>query len=249
MFKLEKIGDSGVKRELAELGLNNINTDKLLNLLAIRGDSSFVLKALENLQISNPVFTEGLKDLAEVVKFIKYFEIPEKNWAIDLTIARGLDYYTGTVYETILTDYPQLGSVCSGGRYDNLAEYYTDQKLPGVGISIGLTRLFFQLNELGILNKGTSTPTRFLVVPFAGAMSEAFRISTEVRVAGIPTEVFTNEAVDLRKKFEYANKLGIPFVGILGDNEVKENKITVKNMQTGEQKLLSVEEAIALLKL
>lgn len=239
---LEKSGEEIAKNELKELGLDPSNIDKILSLLAIKGDSSTTLKALENLQIANAVFLEGLKDLKEVIKYIKYLDIPESNWIVDLTIARGLDYYTGTVYETILTEYPQIGSVCSGGRYDNLAEYYTDQKLPGVGISLGLTRLFYQLNELNRIKKDVSTPTKFLILPLSGFLSEAFRMATKIRTSGIPTEVYTDETSNIRKKLDYANKIGVPFVGILGENEIKEKEITIKNMKTGEQQLVLLDE-------
>jgi histidyl-tRNA synthetase len=240
--KIEKLGKEEVQKELLEIGLAPSTISKVLSFIAFKGGYSLVIKNLENLKIENAVFLEGLNDLKEVIKYVQYFEVPESNWVVDLTIARGLDYYTSTVFETILTDNPQLGSVCSGGRYDSLAEYYTDQKLPGVGISIGLTRLFYQLNELNIVSKEASTTTKLLVLPLLGLLKEAFGIATELRTKGISTEVYTDEASNIRKKLEYANKIGVPFVGILGEDEVKEGKITIKNMKSGEQKLVSLSE-------
>ena len=157
--------------------------------------------------------------------------LPEKNYKIDLTIARGLDYYTGTVYETILNDYPQIGSVCSGGRYDNLAEYYTDKKLPGVGISIGLTRLFYQLRQAGLLNEIAKNISKVMIIPMVDDMKACIKVATELRNNGINTEIYYNQK-SIKGKFNYANKLGIPFVIIIGEDEIKNNTLAIKNMVT-----------------
>jgi len=179
-----------------------------------------------------------------VVRFINLFGVPDKNCKIDLKIARGLDYYTGTVYETILDDYPGIGSVCSGGRYDNLAEYYTDQKLPGVGISIGLTRLFYQLREAGIvLDKDTASLTQVLIVPMNDNIEYAAMTANSLRAESIITEVYMEDA-KLSKKLAYANKLGIPYVILIGDEEIDNNLLTLKDMRVGEQNKLSPEEAV-----
>ena len=161
--------------------------------------------------------------------------MPDDNYRIDLTIARGLDYYTGTVYETILNDYPSIGSICSGGRYDNLAQNYTKKKLPGVGISIGLSRLFYQLKEAGVIKcDGNATPTKLLIIPMEGYQDYAIKIATKVRQKGIPAEVFLNEG-KLGKKMGYADKLGIKYVIVIGEDEVNSGKFKVKDMDSGEQ--------------
>jgi histidyl-tRNA synthetase len=166
------------------------------------------------------------------------FGVPANNYAIDLTIARGLDYYTGTVYETTINDYPGIGSVCSGGRYDNLAEYYTDKKLPGVGISIGLTRLFYQFEQVGIVNPVNSTPAILLVVPILDNLSYPLELASKLRNGGINTEIYL-EQKSIKAKLNYANKLGFPYVGIIGDTEADERTVTIKNMESGEQTKVS----------
>ena len=184
--------------------------------------------------------------MKEVVKNLKAFNVPEDNFNINLTIARGLDYYTGTVYETNLVKYPELGSICSGGRYENLTEYYTKQKLPGIGISIGLTRLFSQLKDIGLLDEvdENKSVTKVLVMDI-GSQDFAYmlKIATSFREAGIPTDVYYGDK-GMKAKMKYANKLYIPFVAIIGEDEMKNNTISLKNMFTGEQKTLSIEEAI-----
>jgi histidyl-tRNA synthetase len=174
--------------------------------------------------------------------------VPEENFRVDLTIARGLDYYTGTVYETMMLDHPEIGSVCSGGRYDNLAEYYTDKALPGVGISIGLTRLFYVLGEQGYLSKDLITaPADALVLPMTEELAPAITAATALREAGIRTQIYT-EKKKFKAKMSYCSKLGIPFAILLGEDEIAENKLSVKNFATGEQVTVSPEEAIAIIR-
>jgi len=166
---------------------------------------------------------------------------------VDLTIARGLDYYTGTVYETAMLDHPEIGSICSGGRYDNLAEYYTDKPLPGVGISIGVTRLFYVLEEQGYLSDDVVTaPADALVLSMTEDMAPAIAAATALRDAGIRTQIYT-EQKKFKAKMSYCAKLGIPFAVLLGEDEIAENKLSVKNFETGEQVTVSAEEAIALI--
>jgi histidyl-tRNA synthetase len=170
--------------------------------------------------------------------------VPEENFTVDLTIARGLDYYTGTVYETFMTDHPEIGSICSGGRYDNLAEYYTDKQLPGVGISIGLTRLFYVLDEQGYLNDALNTsPADVLILPMTDDQAPAIALATRLRGAGIRTQLYT-EQKKFKQKMSYADKLGVPYVLLLGEDEITQGKVSLKDMATGEQELLSVEEAV-----
>jgi len=233
--KIDKIGQSEVESELGNLGMDKEIIRKIMEFIQIKGTNDEKISALKALNIENSLFVEGLEELGKVIQYIRYFNVPEKNFQIDVTIARGLDYYTGTVYETILDDYPGIGSVCSGGRYDNLAEYYTEQKLPGVGISIGLTRLFYQLREAQIINtKGVSTLSEVLVVPMGEYVGESIDIAHKLRDKGIIAEVYYEEA-KLSKKLTYANKLGISYVIIIGENEVTNSRFTLKDMVTGEQ--------------
>ena len=181
------------------------------------------------------MFDEGLEQLRTVVKYLSAFGVPEENFAVDLTIARGLDYYTGTVYETTLLDHPEIGSVCSGGRYDNLAAYYTDKQLPGVGISIGLTRLFYVLGEQGMLNDQLPTaPADVLILPMTEDLHAAVTLATQLRNAGVRTQLYT-EQKKFKAKMNYADKLGVPFVIFLGEDEIAKEQVTVKDMTSGEQ--------------
>ena len=247
--KLEKIGDSGVRAELKELGLPESTVDKILSFIKIQGSDEEKLEALKALDITNEIFREGIEELETVIDYVKSFGVPEKNYMIDLTIARGLDYYTGTVYETFLDDYPEIGSVCSGGRYDNLAEFYTTQKLPGVGISIGLTRLFYQLNEAGLLEgDAPSTLTKVLVVPMDETCNEySIKVANILREEGIVSEVHFEEA-KVGKKLNYANKLDIPYVILIGEDEIRRQMVSLKDMKTGDQELITIEEAIKTVK-
>ena len=196
----------------------------------------------------DPLFDEGLEELKTVTRYLADFGVPEENFAIDLSIARGLDYYTGTVYETEMTAHPEIGSVCSGGRYDDLAGYYTDKKLPGVGISIGLTRLFYVLNEQGMLSDETvSAPADALVIPMAEDLGYAIAAATALRDAGIRTQLYC-EQKKFKAKMSYADKLGIPYVILIGEDEIAENVVAVKNMQSGNQEKLSFADAAALIK-
>ncbi|MGI6424353.1 MAG: histidine--tRNA ligase [Tepidanaerobacteraceae bacterium] len=247
--KLEKIGEKGVVKELADLGLVQSTIDKILDFMKIQGSNTEKLQALNSLEINNNNFQEGVNELSLVIEHIKSFGVPEKNYTIDLTIARGLDYYTGTVYETILNDYQEIGSVCSGGRYDNLAEYYTTQKLPGVGVSIGLTRLFFQLKDAGLLGEDkTSTLTKVLIIPMNESYNEySINVANKLREKGIISEIYF-EAVKIGKKLNYANKLNIPYTIMIGEEENARKMVSLKNMKTGSQELMALEEAIEALK-
>ena len=214
--KLDKIGPDKVRVLLTEdVGLTAEQADEILKFMAIDGD---VLAALGQYRGRNEVFDTGLDELAAVVENLSNFGVPTENFAVDLTIARGLDYYTGTVYETMLLDHPEIGSVCSGGRYDNLAGYYIDKPLPGVGISIGLTRLFYVLGEQGMLNPALPTaPADALILPMTEDLGPAIRLATALRASGIRTQLYT-EAKKFKAKMSYADKLGIPYVLFLGED-------------------------------
>lgn len=245
--KIDKIGEAAVRSEIKELGVSDSAIEKIMNFILIDGTTDEKISKLEGLGISDETFVVGLNEIKEVVRYIRAFGVPDNYFAIDLKIARGLDYYTGTVYETFLNDYKKLGSVCSGGRYDNLAEYYTDKKLPGVGISIGFTRLFYQLNEAGAIKTENETISEVLVVPMDEEIEDALNVATKLREAGINTDVYLEDA-KMKKKMKYADKWNIPNVIIIGEEERKTKMYALKNMITGEQESLSVEDIIKKLK-
>ena len=245
--KLDKIGISGVEKELGDLGLNEGTITKIKEFISIKGSNQEIMEELEELAIDNEIFKEGLDELATVVKYIGLFGVPEENYKIELTIARGLDYYTGTVYETFLDDYSSIGSVCSGGRYDDLATYYTKQKLPGVGISIGFTRLFYQLMEANIIKSTDGSLTTALIIPMDGFMDDCVEVVNILRKEGIYSQVYL-ESGKIGKKFNYADKLNIPYVIVIGQEEVENKTYSFRDMKTGEQKNISLEELIKCLK-
>ena len=232
--KLAKIGKEKVVEELKEIGVDDQAIERILTFIEIDGTTDEKISKLENLGILNEMFTQGLEELKQVVKYIRIFGVPDTHFKIDLTIARGLDYYTGTVYETFLNDYKELGSVCSGGRYENLAEYYTDKKLPGVGISIGLTRLFYKLNELQLIKTDKYSMSDILIIPMTEDMTKSIELASDLRKEGINTEVYLNDK-KLKAKFKYADKLKIPYVAVIGEDEISSNTVKVKNMETGEE--------------
>ena len=247
--KLDKIGAEKVKRILLEdCGLTDDQADEILRFIAITGSNAQVLSALEGYAGRNEMFDQGLSELRAVTVNLAAFGVPEANFAVDLTIARGLDYYTGTVYETTLLDHPEIGSVCSGGRYDNLAGYYIDKALPGVGISIGLTRLFYVLDEQGLLNPALpSAPADALVLPMTDSPAAAIALAETIRSAGLRVQLY-GEQKKFKQKMAYANKLEVPFVVLLGEDEIAEGVCSVKNMATGEQVKLSPADAAAYIK-
>ena len=245
--KIEKIGKENVIKCLKDLNIEDKKINGIIEFIEIKGTTDEKLEKLKNLNFENELFTKGIEELEQVVNCIKIFEIPNSNFMVDLTIARGLDYYTGTVYETFLNDYRELGSICSGGRYDNLAEFYTDKKLPGVGVSIGLTRLFSKLSELNILNEKEQAISKVLVVSMTDNINIAFNVANKIREAGINTDIYL-ENKKIKAKFKYADRLKILYVAIIGEEEEKNKTITLKNMETGEQKELNLDDAIDILK-
>ena len=247
--KLDKIGPEKVKQLLIdEVKMLPVKSENVLDFMAIQGDNAYVLSRLEQYRGMDATFDAGLDELIAVTKYLRDFGVPEENFAVDLTIARGLDYYTGTVYETEMTEHPEIGSVCSGGRYDNLAEYYTDKQLPGVGISIGLTRLFYVLNEQGLLSDEIITaPCDALVLPMTGEMGPAVSAATALRRAGVRTQLY-GEQKKFKAKMNYADRIGVPYVVLLGEDEIAAGVVSVKDMASGEQQKLSPAEAAAFIR-
>lgn len=243
--KLDKIGAQKVKQLLIEeLHMLPDKSENILDFMAIQGDNDYVISRLEEYrQLGEPLFNQGLDELKEVTKYLGAFGVPEDHFAIDLKIARGLDYYTGTVYETLMTDHPEIGSICSGGRYDNLAEFYTDRQLPGVGISIGLSRLFYLLDEQNMLSTELVTaPCDALVIPMTEDLRAAVTTATELRQCGVRTQIY-GEQKKFKAKMSYADKLQIPYVLLLGEDEIREGVVSLKDMTSGEQTKLTAAEA------
>ncbi|MBR4549912.1 MAG: histidine--tRNA ligase [Oscillospiraceae bacterium] len=247
--KLDKIGAQKVKELLIEeVKMLPDKSENVLDFMAIQGDNAYVISRLEDYRGMDPLFDEGLDELITVTRYLSDFGVPEENFAVDLTIARGLDYYTGTVYETEMTKHPEIGSICSGGRYDNLAEYYTDKPLPGVGISIGLTRLFYVLSEQGLLSDEIVTaPCDALILPMTEDLGPAVAAATALRRAGVRTQLY-GEKRKFKAKLAYADKIGAPFAVLVGEDEIREGLLSVKDMRTGEQRKLPAAEAAAVIR-
>ncbi len=232
--KIEKIGKISVIEELKKLEINPENINKIITFIEIEGTNEEKLEKLEKLNIKSEQFIKGLEEIKQTLKYIGIFGVPEQNYKLDLTIARGLDYYTGTVYETFLNDYRELGSVCSGGRYENLADYYTDKNLPGVGISIGLTRLFYKLNELQLIKAKQKSISKILIIPMLEDLEKPIKLATELRNLDIKTEIYLSDK-KLKTKMKYADKLQIPYVIVIGEDEIQNEKVKIKDMQKGEE--------------
>ena len=247
--KLDKIGPENVRQSLInDVKMLPCKAENVMDFMAVKGSNDEVISALERYRGMDATFDEGLDELKTVVKYLSDFGVPEENFVVDLTIARGLDYYTGTVYETLMLDHPEIGSVCSGGRYDNLAEYYTDRKLPGVGISIGLTRFFYILSEQGLLSEeGGSSPCDALILPMTEDLSPAIAAAAELRRAGLRVQLYT-EKKKFKAKMNYADRIGVPYAVFLGEDELAEGVLSVKDMRSGEQLKLSPSEAASLIR-
>ena len=232
--KIDKIGDEAVVEELTKIEVPEDAIEKIMQFIKIDGTIDEKLEKLESLQIDNETYKTGVEELKQVVKYIRLFGIEDKNFTIDLSIARGLDYYTGTVYETFLNGYRELGSVCSGGRYENLAQNYTEKKLPGVGVSIGLTRLFYKLNELNLIKSDKKSISELLILPMTENMEVPIKLATELRNLNVNTEIYLNNK-KLKAKMKYADKLEIPYIIVIGDDEIESSMVKIKNMKTGEE--------------
>lgn len=245
--KLDKIGREGVEKELMELGMPQDKQRELFLFLSIKGSNEEVLKELRAFECDNETYKLGVEELAIVLSGMEAFGVQKEHMTIDLSIARGLDYYTGTVFETFLTGYESMGSVCSGGSYDDLASHYSKKKLPGVGISIGLTRLYTQLEEAGLLRFPVENHIKALVIPFPATMKAAITLVQTLRNAGIISQIYLEKG-KMGKKFTYADKLEAPYVIVVGESELQEGKYTLRDMATGEQEILTHNEIMAILR-
>lgn len=241
--KLDKIGLDQVKESLSEIGVSVEQMNKIVDFIQMNGTSGEILNRLDEMPVEGELYRQGLSELRKVLSLLPAFGVPERYFKLDLTLTRGLDYYTGTIYETYLNDYPSLGSVCGGGRYDNLAGYYTTQLMPGVGISIGLTRLFYQLNEAGLIQKEENSLIPVMILPMEGFEAEAIDVSKTLRTVSIANCIHYEDG-KLGKRFAYADKLGIPYVLILGEEEAKSEIYTLKDLRSGEQYRMKVSEII-----
>lgn len=243
--KIDKIGEEAMRKELSEIEVAPEKIEKICEFILISGTTADKIVKLKEMKIENEIFAEGLSELEKVAKYVQEFGIPEEYFRVDLKIARGLDYYTGTVYETFFDEYRNLGSVCSGGRYDNLTEYYTERKFQGVGISIGLTRLFAQLKEMGLIEEAKDSISKVLVIPMDETASGfALKIAKNLRENGVNTDIYSNFSKDMKAKLKYADKLNIPYVIIIGEDEMKENCVMLKNMNKKAQEKVGVEEVL-----
>ena len=240
--KIEKIGEDEVKSELSLLDIDNDKVSKIIDFIRISGDAFTKIEKLKNLGITDEVYNEGVNELETVINNIKARGLDSNFYDVDLTIARGLDYYTGTVYETILKDYPSIGSVCSGGRYENSATYYTDKKLPGVGISIGLTRLFYQLKEAGVIKTTDSSVADITILPMTENYEYVYKFSNLLKRFGV--RVDTAFLGKFKQLMRYADKQKTPYVLIIGDDEISKGVAVLKDMFTGLQTEVTLENII-----
>ena len=232
--KIDKIGAVEVENEIKEL---TKYSKEIMSFISITGSNDEILRQLEELKIEDEIFVEGLNELKEVVNYLKLMKF--NDYKIDLTIARGLDYYTGTVYETTLINNPEIGSVASGGRYENLAGYYTNKKLPGVGISIGLTRLFYNLLDAGVIKDYKKPIVDYLIIPMDGVDEFTFNIYNKYLNENKKVEICMLDK-NFKQKMKYANRLNVPYVIIIGENEKNNNEYVLKNMYDGSQKIIKL---------
>lgn len=245
--KAEKLSQEKLDAELSLLRLNGLEKRQILKFVSTRGSLATIQKFFADLALpTNDNITTGLQDLASIDAALTAMSIPADNYIFDLTIVRGLDYYTGCIFETTLVDYSALGSVCSGGRYDKLASSFSSQKMPGVGASIGLTRLFSQLSELGLVQTKQKTVSQVAILPLTENLAPVYQAASQLRQAGLKVEIYL-EPNSASKKFKYADNLGVPYALLIGDDEIKAERFTLKNMQSGEQESLSLAQVIDVL--
>ena len=234
--RAEKITPGEFYQQLEDLDLGE-SAQSIKDFVEISGSCEEVLNKLRKIDqnIKNDQFEKGIDELSKVAEILKKMGVEEKYFKLDMLIVRGLDYYTGTVFETNLNDFKEIGSVSSGGRYENLSEYYSKEKLPGVGASIGLTRLFWSLRDLGLLSFSKRSNAEFLIIPFSeNELEKSFKIANDLRESGKNVEVLLEE-FNMKKAFKFANKRGVKYVLVIGEQEISKNVFEFKNMETGEK--------------
>ena len=246
--KLDKIGYDTFKESLKDYIKDETTIESLIRFLNIEGNAKDTIEALRNLNYTDESFNLGVNELETVINDMNSLGLSENNYKINLKIARGLDYYTGTIYETFLDDYKELGSVCSGGRYNDLASFYTDKVLPGVGISIGLTRLYSKLKEINFYKNEIKSLTKVMVIDLEGGKEKALELTSKLRKENINVDMPHLNGKGMKQKMQYASRLGVNYVVILGEDEVKNNVYALKDMYKGEQVIVTYEELLNVLK-
>ena len=242
--KYDKIGEESMVLTLKkDLQIEDEKVEKLLSFIKISGNPDEQIELLKNMKVENENYVTGVEELEKVVKYMKVFGVEDGYFNINLSIARGLDYYTSTVYETFIDGYEKIGSVCSGGRFDNLAGFYTKEKLPGVGMSIGLTRLFYQLRENNLLKNEDKSVSKVVILPMGETQLECIEIGNKLRENGINNCIYF-EDTKFKNKILYATKLNAEYAIIVGEDEVKNNYVTLKNLKEFTQSQLSVPDVI-----
>ena len=239
--KMEKVSLDEIKDMFREYNISEDKIETILKFVNIKGSNDKILKDLKKMKIKNDAFITGVNELEIVINTLRDMSIDEEYFNLDLTIARGLDYYTGTVYETRLVDYPGIGSVCSGGRFDNLAEYYTDRKLPGVGISIGLTRLFYQLREAGVIESSFNGCADIMILPMTEELKMINEVASKLRNLGKSVSVCYSDK-KFKSKMKYADNCHVKYAIIIGEDEINNRSVSIKDMASGEQNVIKIEE-------
>ncbi len=237
--KIEKISREDFLGELKKEALDESQIAKIIEFTNITGSNHEIINKLEDLGVESDNFQLGVNKLRQLIDLMTKMGIPENRFKVDLKIARGLDYYTGTVYETFLNDYPEIGSVCSGGRYDDLASHYTNSKLPGVGISIGLSRLFYKLRELDIVKPKAISPAKIVVIPLDNNQFNYAIKATDLIRKNHKSVILYSETGAIKKKMRYADRMGFDFAILIGEDEVKNNSVSIKNMHSSESATVS----------
>lgn len=239
--KYDKIGKEKFTEDLINL-VGEEKSNFINKVMEFSGDNESITSNLKALNIENELYKKGVDELEEVIKYLSLFGVDKNFFKIDLKIIRGLDYYTGTVFETLIEGHEEFGSISSGGRYDNLAQNYTDNVLPGVGMSIGLTRLFFVLGEIGFLeNYKLEDNEKYLIVPIGDTFEFSMEVLAKIQQSGKTAEVYL-ENDKIKKKMNFANKLNMTKVILIGEDEAEAKEVTIKDMETGEQNKIKFEE-------
>lgn len=241
--KLNKISKKDTKKQLKVLNIKDEDIEKIFNFINLSKGGD-IIENLRTFNVNNSLMQDGVEELSTVISYLKDLNLPENHYEIDLSIVRGLDYYTGTVFETLLKGHEEFGSIASGGRYDDLCSLYGNEKYPGVGMSIGLNRLFSAFLDLNLIEKTNNSVSEVLILPMdKSRISYSLNLLSKLRENNINTSIFENEK-NLKNKLEYANKIGVPYIVIIGENEENNNNYTLKNMESGEQFVLNIDKLI-----